>query len=114
MTRASLLLPFVLPLLLFGQAGNTNGYGPLTAHLKAIGDAGTDAARDSASALVKKELGLILSSDSAMNASFTGVPISHVDAPDAAFRLFTWNVRHGDGSFLYEGFLLVPGNRKPS
>lgn len=111
-TRFLLLLLVVVPLLLFGQAGETSGYGPLTAHLKAIGDAGTDAARDSASALVKKELGTILSSDSAMSASFTGVPISRVDAPDAAFRLLTWNVRHANGSFLYEGYLLVPGNKK--
>lgn len=112
MIRYLLLLLVALPQLLFGQAGNTSGYGPLTAHLKAIGDADTDAARDSASALVKRELGAILNSDSAMTAAFTDVPISRVDAPDGAFRLFTWNVRHGDGSFLYEGYLLVPGRKK--
>ena len=107
-----LLLYGMLPVLVFGQASNVINYGSLTAHLKAIGDAQTDAARDSASALVKHELGAVLSSDSATTAAFTGVPISHVDAPDGAFRLFTWNVRHGDGSFRYEGFLLVPEHRK--
>ena len=98
--------------MLFGQAGNTAGYGPLTAHLKAIGDADSDAARDSVSALVKHELGAILNSDSAFTATFANVPISRVDAPDGAFRLITWNVRHNDGSFLYEGYLLVPGKKK--
>lgn len=98
--------------MLFGQGGSTGGYGPLTAQLKAIGDADTDAARDSASASVKKKLGLILNSDSATTASFNGVPISHVDAPDGTFRLFTWNVRHDDGSFLYEGYLLVQRRKK--
>lgn len=111
-TRSLLLFLVGLPLMLFGQGESTGGYGPLIAHLKAIGDADTDAARDSASASVKKELGLILNSDSAMTASFTDVPISHVDAPDGIFRLFTWNVRHSDGSFLYEGYLLVPGRKK--
>lgn len=111
-TRYLPLLLIAVPLTLLGQTSGRGGYEPLTAHLKAIGDAGTDAARDSASALVKKELGGILSSDSAMTASFADVPISRVDAPDGAFRLFTWNVRHGDGSFLYEGYLLIPGRKK--
>ncbi|MBK6408834.1 MAG: hypothetical protein IPF78_03880 [Flavobacteriales bacterium] len=112
MRRYLLLLLVAVPLLLFGQAGSTGGYGPLTAHLKAIGDADSDSASDSASALVKKELGAILNSDSGLTASFAGVPISHVSAPDGAFRLFTWNVRRGNGSFLYEGYLLVPGRKK--
>ena len=111
-TRYLLLLLGIAPLLLFGQAGSTGGYGPLTAHLKAIGDADSVSASDSASALVKKELGAILNSDSGLTASFAGVPISHVSAPDGAFRLFTWNVRHDNGSFLYEGYLLVPGRKK--
>lgn len=110
--RYLLLRLGMLPALLFGQAPGMVSYGTLTAHLHAIGTAETDAASDSASALVKHELGILLSSDSAATTSFAGVPISHVDAPDGAFRLFTWNVRHRDGSFQYEGFLLVPGHRK--
>lgn len=110
--RFPFLLPALFPVMLFGQAAGVVNYGTLTAHLQAIGNATTDAASDSASTLVKHELGILLSSDSAATASFAGVPISHVDAPDGAFRLFTWNVRRSDGSFLYEGFLLVPGHRK--
>lgn len=98
----------LLPLLLAAQTTDAN----LTAELKAIGNAANDAERDSASALVKRTLSAVLSSDSAFSASFKGVPITHVDEADGAFRLFTWNVRKDDGSFRYEGFLLVKDHRK--
>ncbi|MGV9012233.1 MAG: hypothetical protein ACOH13_06530 [Flavobacteriales bacterium] len=97
-----ILFSLLLPCAAFGQ-----GYADLGGSLKAIGDASSDVARDSASALVKQRLGAILESDSAWTASFKGVPISHVEPTDGAFRLFTWNVRQADGSFRYEGFLLV-------
>lgn len=96
------------PLVLAAQVAN----GSLSAHLAAIGNAANDAQRDSASALVKRDLAAVLNSDSAFTARFTGVPITHVEAPDGTFRLFTWNVRNDDGSFRYEGFLLVKHHRK--
>lgn len=105
-----LLLPLLVlgPLSLCGQpVDGPVGYAGLRSHLKAIGTATDDAARDSASAQVKRGLGAILGSDSAFTAGFSGVPISHVEAPDGTFRLFTWNVPHADGTFRYEGFLLV-------
>jgi hypothetical protein len=91
------------PLLLAAQPG----HGALTAHLKAISNAASNVERDSASALVKRDLAAVLSSDSAFSAAFTGVPITHLDAPDGKFRLFTWNTRNDDGSYSYDGFLLV-------
>lgn len=103
-----LLLPLLLlPLPVLGQVHAGEGTGGLAHRLLALGSATNDAQRDSASAAVKQELGAILGSDSAFTASFTGVPISHIDAPDGTFRLFTWNVPYSNGSFLYEGFLLV-------
>lgn len=96
------LLSLLLPCAAFGQ-----GYAGLSSSLKAIGEAGSDAARDSISGAVKHQLGAILESDSAWTATFSDVPISHVEPSDGAFRLFTWNVRNADGSFRYEGFLLV-------
>lgn len=106
--RSLLLVVALAPALLFGQS---TGYASITGHLEAIGT-GNDAARDSASTLLKHELGLILNSDSAFTATFTDVPISHVAPPDGAFRLFTWNVRKSNGSYLYEGFLLVKKGNK--
>ena len=106
--RQIVLFIGLAPLALSAQAPD----GVLTAHLKAIGNAANDVERDSASAVVKRELGAVLSSDSAFSAKFTGVPITRVEAPDGTFRLFTWNVRNDDGSFRYEGFLLVKDHRK--
>lgn len=109
--RSLLFLVLLAPALLFGQGSAGISYASLSGHLEAIGT-GSDAKRDSASALLKHELGLILDSDSAFTASFADVPISRVDAPDGDFRLFTWNVRHSNGYFLYEGFLLVKKGSK--
>lgn len=107
-----LFLVALLPAVLFAQEPGLGGYGPLKEHLKALADARSDAARDSANALVKQDLAIALSTDSAFTASFAGVPISHLDAPDGAFRLFTWNMPRMDGSYRYEGFLLVKERRK--
>src|SRR5690606_28661530 len=92
-----LALLLACPLALAARPGP--GYAPLVAALKAIGTAANDAARDSANAAVKHELGSILDSDSAFTATFAQVPISRVDAPDGSFRLFTWNLPMDDGSF---------------
>lgn len=106
--RTALLLSLLLPFTAAAQ-----GYGPLTAHLAAFGDAGSDAQRDSINALVKSDLTAILTSDTAFTAGFRNVPISHVQPADGAFRLFTWNFRRADGSFHYEGRLLVAGKKGP-
>lgn len=108
MKRLALPLLALWPVLLAAQAPDSiRGYAQLETELLSIGTAAGDAARDSASTRVKQLLGAILQSDSAFTATFPGVPISRVDAPDGAFRLFTWNVPYADGSFLYDGFLLV-------
>lgn len=110
------LLPTLLllaPLLVCGQSGHgVIGYGSLAGHLKVLATAGSDAERDSASAEVQRQLGAILASDTAFAATFSNVPISHVDAPDGSFRLFTWNIPYANGSFGYEGYLLVAGRNK--
>lgn len=107
--KRSFLLPLALvPLMLAGQpVAEGGGYDLLTGHLTALSTSNTDAERDEASGKIKESLGAILSSDSAFTASFAGVPITHVQDPDGSFRLFTWSVPRLDGSFLYEGMLLV-------
>ncbi len=112
MVRAVALLFALAPLSLCAQAAGGGGYAALVAGIKAMGDAANDAGRDSACLVVKRSLAAVLSSDTAFTASFTGVPMSHVDAPDGAFRLFTWNLRYQDGSFRYEGFLLLRDHKK--
>ncbi|MBP8823165.1 MAG: hypothetical protein KBH07_05945 [Flavobacteriales bacterium] len=110
MARLHALLFFLLPPLLHGQAVPPAAHSELVLALQAIGTAANDAGRDSASQRVKQLLGDVLRSDSAMQARFAGVPITRVDAPDGAFRLFTWNVEQADGTFRYEGALLVAHN----
>lgn len=100
------LLAALLPALLFGQDTVRSPHAGLIAHLQALGS-GSDAAKDSISALVKEQLGLVLHSDSGFTATFSNVPISRVEPADGAFRLFTWNVQHSNGTFRYEGFLLT-------
>ena len=109
MAHLIVLLACLVPSLLFAKARPNPGHEALVQALKAIGEGVNDQARDSASVRVRQLLGEVLRSDSAMQARFKEVPITHVDAPDGAFRLFTWNVGHADGSYRYEGFLLTAG-----
>lgn len=110
MIRLLLLLTGLVPALLFGQAA---GHADLVRALNTIGEAATDAERDSASSRVKHLLGAVLRSDSAFSATFSGVPLTQVQPADGAFRLFTWNTGHADGSFRYEGYLLVARKSGP-
>ncbi len=102
-----LLIFLALPGVVRGQSAAT-----ITAHLRAVAEAGTDALRDSASDRLKADLRAVLSSDSAFTADFPKVPISRVDAPDGKLRLFTWNVPRTNGTHRYEGLLLVNKGRK--
>jgi hypothetical protein len=79
----------------------------LAAELQAMADATTDAARDSISMCLKTMLRSVLDRDSALTSSVADVPMSRVDAPDGSFRLFTWDVAHDDGSYRYDGLLLM-------
>lgn len=104
---------FLVPLLMAGQEGpHDHGYGLLTDHLSELYSGRIDADLEGANAGIKRELGAILGSDSAFTASFNGVPMDRVDAPDGSFRLFTWRVSPGDGSHLFEGMLLVAKGNK--
>lgn len=113
MARLHAFLLSLLPLLLFGQAVPPTLRSALIHALEDIGTATTDAGRDSASQRVKQLLGEVLHADSAMQARFTGVPITRVDAPDGTFRLFTWNMEQADGTFRFEGMLLVANKNGP-
>jgi len=95
-----------LPIAAFGQAPAT-GHGALIADLEAMPNVNSDGARDSLSTRIKAELSTVLSADDALTADFSDVPMSRVDAPDGDFRLFTWNVPRDNGTFAYEGFLLM-------
>jgi hypothetical protein len=83
----------------------------LSANLRAISKATSDAEQDSLNTLVKTGLRSLLEAEDAFQRSFHDVPITLVDAPDGSFRLFTWNLPRRNGSHLFEGFLLTRTNR---
>lgn len=101
-----LLLAFLAVLSPWMRA-QTPDHASLIVCLKALGDAGTDAARDSLSERVRKDLRAILDRDDAFAADLSDLPMSRVDAPDGKFRLFSWNIPYDNGTNRYEGFLLV-------
>lgn len=114
----SLLRTLLIPALLLGfhaqaQSGPEQKAKAIAA-LKTLAAAKTDAARDSANKLVKLELRTLLDADESFGRNYDSLPLSRVDAPDHAFRLFTWNVPRDNGSHLFEGFLLVNGKGKQS
>ena len=39
--------------------------------------------------------------------------IARIYAPDKYFRIFNWNIENDNGTFMYYGFVLVPGNKTP-
>ena len=79
----------------------------LTVRLGELKTATRDGQRDSINATIKKHLRSLLEANDAFTTAFDDVPMSRVDAPDGAFRLFTWNVPREDGSNRFEGFLLT-------
>ncbi|HQW05051.1 MAG: hypothetical protein IPH05_04690 [Flavobacteriales bacterium] len=83
----------------------------ITTHLKAIGTSTSDVVQDSLNNLVKADLRILLDADGALIASFGDLPMTRVDAPDGAFRLFTWNLPRADGSHQFEGFVLARSAR---
>lgn len=84
----------------------------LQARIQELGLARTDAEKDSLSDLVKRELRMLLEADDAFTAAFDDIKLSHVDAPDGKFRIFTWNVPHDDGSHVFQGLLLVQEKKR--
>jgi hypothetical protein len=102
----TLIFLVALPFTAFGQAPPT-GHGALVADLQALSKADSDGARDSLSARIRSGLSALLSAADALTADLSDVPMSRVDAADGKFRLLTWNVPHDNGTFAYEGFLLV-------
>jgi len=86
----------------------------IATHLKAVGTATSDTAQDRLSLLIEKELRGLLDADDALTASFTDLPMTRVDAPDGAFRMFTWNLPRQDGSHQYRGFLVARTKRGQS
>jgi len=63
--------------------------------------------QDSLNLAIKTDLRSLLDRPGALNASYTDLPMTRVEAPDGAFKLFTWNLPRTDGSHLFEGFLLA-------
>jgi hypothetical protein len=116
MFRRTSLLLLCFTTLCFGAAAQdtpADGTVSLVALLKKLPTETTDVGRDSVSATIKIELRALLEQQDAMTRSFDAVPISRIDAPDGAFRLFTWNVPHTAGIHRYEGLLLVPSRKGP-
>lgn len=94
---------FVLGCLLHAQADVKARIG---ADLKRLPNA-TDLLQDSINAAIKADLRTLLGQDDALTASFNDLAMTRIDAPDGAFRLFTWNLPRNDGQHLFEGFLLT-------
>jgi len=117
MVRASLLLSCCIGLCLgaMAQVGNSpdEATASLVALLKKLPTVATDAGRDSVNASIKSELRTLLEQDDALTRSFDALPMSRIDAPDGAFRLFTWNIPRTNGSHHYEGLLLVKDKKGP-
>ncbi|MEO8733412.1 MAG: hypothetical protein ABI373_03680, partial [Flavobacteriales bacterium] len=107
----TLIFLLALPITAFSQVPAT-GHGALIADLQAMPTANSDSARDSLSTRIKADLSTLLSVDDALTADFSDVPMSRVDAPDGEFRLFTWNVPRDNGTFAYEGFLLMKAHHR--
>lgn len=83
----------------------------VSGHLSAMREAEGDHQRDSLSLLVKQELRSMLEGTDALERNFEGLPMSWLEAPDGAFRIFTWNVAYTNGTHRFEGLLLVRGRR---
>jgi hypothetical protein len=110
LVRASLLLSCCLGLS-FGSVAQEDGTAALVALLKQVPTQSSDVGRDSLNAGIKRELRTLLEQDDAFTRSFDAVPMSRIDAPDGAFRLFTWNIPRTNGSHHYEGLLLMRDKR---
>ena len=95
------------PLLSFGQIASSDDHGALLSHVHRLTDSATDAEKESASFAISSELQTLLNAAHAFEDPFSDVPISRVDAADGKFRLFTWNFALADGSYHYDGVMLV-------
>lgn len=78
----------------------------ISADLKRLPNA-TDLLQDSINLAIKVDLRSLLDKDDALTADFNDLQMTRVDAPDGAFRFFTWNLPRNDGHHDFEGFLLV-------
>jgi hypothetical protein len=100
-------LSFLLLVGGFDARGQAEEKGRIANHLKALSSAPNNATQDSLSAWITLDLRTLLDKEGALSDSFADLPMTRVDAPDGAFRLFTWNLPRADGSHLYNGMLLV-------
>ena len=75
-------------------------------NLKQLAQA-TDLLQDSINVAIKTDLRALLDKNDALTSDFSGLQMTRVDAPDGAFRLFTWNLPRNDGHHDFEGFLLT-------
>lgn len=94
-------LSLALPLL-----GQSEAIRQVNANLERLASS-TDAVQDSLNLAIKDDLRNLLGGDQALTAAFEDLRMTHVDAPDGAFRLFTWNLPRSDGHHHFEGYLVV-------
>lgn len=66
-----------------------------------------DTVQDSINLSIKAGMRTLLERDDALHAGFAELRMTRVDAPDGAFRLFTWNLPRSNGQHHFEGLLLV-------
>lgn len=104
---SALLLPCQLLLAQTDVAGTAQAAkARISANLKRLPNA-TDLLQDSINVTVKADLRALLDKNDALTADFHDLQMTRVDAPDGAFRFFTWNLPRNDGHHDFEGFLLV-------
>lgn len=80
--------------------------------LKLLSESTHDNQRELISEGIQRDLEIILRRPDAFSVDFSDVPLSRIDAPDGAFRLFTWNVPRTDGTHHYEGWLLARNGKR--
>ncbi len=113
MMRSPILLSVLLSVsAATAQTSVVESHTLIAKELKVLGAAQRDSQSDSISASIKAGLRKLLDTDDAFTTSFDDIPMSRVDAPDGKFRLFTWNVARSNGTFLFEGFLLVKDKKR--
>ncbi|MGV3638825.1 MAG: hypothetical protein ACO1NQ_14385 [Flavobacteriales bacterium] len=102
----TLSVALALVLASFSTSAQDETHSRIAANLKRLAQV-ADAAQDSINLAIKADLRALLDRSDALAANYSTLPMTRVDAPDGAFKLFTWNLPRTDGTHLFEGFLLI-------
>lgn len=104
--RIPSIIAYLLVLASFQSLAQDDVKERIAANLKQLAGV-AEPAQDSLNQVIKADLRSLLDRTEAFNASYTDLAMTRVEAPDGAFKLFTWNLPRPDGTHLFEGFLLA-------